>query len=67
LSEIIRAFKTFSSRKVNQLRDSPGVPLWQRNYHERVIRTEQGLNDTRQYILDNPAQWPEDRENPQNW
>jgi REP element-mobilizing transposase RayT len=29
--------------------------VWQRNYHEHVIRSEEGLNRVRQYILDNPA------------
>lgn len=67
LSEIVRAFKTFSSRRINQIRDTPGVPVWQRNYYERVIRNEQELDGVRQYIADNPAKWAEDNENPQNW
>jgi REP element-mobilizing transposase RayT len=28
---------------------------WQRNYYEHIIRSEEGLNRIRQYILDNPA------------
>jgi len=38
--------------------------LWQRNYFEHVIRNEDSLNRIRQYILDNPAKWEFDRENP---
>jgi REP element-mobilizing transposase RayT len=38
--------------------------LWQRNYYEHVIRSEESLNRIRQYILDNPARWEFDRENP---
>jgi REP element-mobilizing transposase RayT len=38
--------------------------LWQRNYYEHVIRDETSLNRIRQYILDNPARWTVDRENP---
>ena len=38
--------------------------LWQRNYHEHIIRDDQSLNRIRQYILDNPARWEFDRENP---
>jgi hypothetical protein len=30
---------------------------WQRNYHERIIRTEASLNRVRQYIIDNPLNW----------
>jgi len=32
LPEIVRAFKTFSSRHINEMRQSPGTPVWQRNY-----------------------------------
>ena len=38
--------------------------LWQRNYYEHVIRDDSFLNEIRQYILDNPAKWELDRENP---
>jgi putative transposase len=46
------------------MRHTPGVPIWQRNYFEHVIRSEESLNRIRQYILDNPARWAFDRENP---
>ena len=35
-------------------------PNWQRNYWERVIRTEQEMQSVRQYIRCNPAQWQHD-------
>jgi len=38
--------------------------FWQRNYFEHVIRNEESLNRIRQYILDHPAKWEFDRENP---
>ena len=38
--------------------------LWQRNYYEHIIRTDDELNRIRQYIRDNPMTWLEDRENP---
>ena len=40
--------------------------LWQRNYYEHVIRNDEELNRIRQYIIDNPARWEEDPENPDN-
>ena len=64
LPEIVRALKSFSARRINQLRHSPGVPVWQRNYYEHVIRTERALQAIRQYILDNPIRWHLDRYNP---
>jgi hypothetical protein len=34
LSETVRALKTFSARRINELRGTPGVPVWQRNYYD---------------------------------
>jgi len=65
LSEIVRAFKTFSARRINAHRNAPGVPVWQRNYYEHIIRDEESLNRIRQYITDNPLQWSNDVENPE--
>lgn len=64
LPEMVRAFKTFSARRINAIRRTPGTPVWQRNYYEHVIRNEESLQRIRQYVLDNPARWEYDRENP---
>ena len=64
LPEIVRQFKTFSARRINAQRGTPGLPIWQRNYFEHVIRNEQSLSRIRQYIADNPQRWAFDQENP---
>jgi REP element-mobilizing transposase RayT len=63
ISEIIRGFKTFSARQINSIRHQYGVPVWQRNYYERIIRNEEELNNVRQYILNNPQNWDADTHN----
>jgi REP element-mobilizing transposase RayT len=63
LSEIIRALKTFSARRINAYRNTVGSPVWQRNYYEHIIRDEDSLDCIRQYIMDNPKNWQSDREN----
>jgi putative transposase len=65
LPEIVRQFKTFSARRINELRGTPGTPVWQRNYYEHIIRDEFSLSRIRQYIAENPARWDVDQENPQ--
>jgi len=65
LSEIIRAFKTFSSRRINESRSMPGITTWQHNYYEHVICNEDSLHHIREYIATNPLRWELDRENPQ--
>jgi REP element-mobilizing transposase RayT len=64
LPEIVRQFKTFSARRINALRGTPGIPVWQRNYYEHIIRDEESLKRIREYIANNPMQWALDRENP---
>jgi len=65
LPEIVRQFKTFSARRINELRGTPGTPVWQRNYYEHIIRDEFSLSRIRQYIAENPVRWDTDREHPQ--
>lgn len=64
LAEITRAFKTFSARQINKCRRVQGIPVWQRNYYEHIIRNERALNYIRRYIVENPQRWAQDRENP---
>ena len=40
--------------------------LWQRNYYEHIVRDDKSLGRIEQYILDNPANWSLDQENPLN-
>ncbi len=57
LPEIVRAFKSFSARRINEVRITPGVSVWQRKYYEHVVRDEADLARIRAYIQDNPAGW----------
>jgi REP element-mobilizing transposase RayT len=66
LSQIVGAFKSFSSRRVNESRHTIGRPLWQRSYFERVIRTDKALTRIRDYIVSNPLRWALDHDNPHN-
>jgi len=54
---IVRAFKSAVTRQINLYRNTPGAPVWQRNYYERVIRNEAEMNAVREYIANNPQQW----------
>ena len=63
LSEIVRAFKSFSARRINAARRTQGIPVWQRNYYEHIIRSEQDYQNISIYILNNPLNWEKDIEN----
>jgi putative transposase len=64
LAAIVQNFKSVSTRKINRTRATPGMPVWQRNYHEHIIRDENEFSRIREYIVNNPLQWAVDRENP---
>jgi len=66
VGEIVRVFKARCTHIINQIRDTPRYPVWQRNYYEHLIRNEEDLNRIRQYIIDNPMKWSEDKDNPTN-
>jgi putative transposase len=62
IPEIVRGFKTYSARRVNESRDKRDA-LWQRGYYEHVIRNEKSLDRIRGYITSNPARWADDPDN----
>jgi len=66
LATIIRSFKSATTKRINEIRDTLGQPCWQRNYYEHIIRSEEELTRARTYIIMNPLSWHLDRENPQN-
>jgi REP element-mobilizing transposase RayT len=66
LPEIVRAFKTFSSRRINECRNTLGSFVWQRSFIDRIIRDENELARIRNYILNNPLKWHLDKYNPDN-
>jgi len=67
VSEIICSFKSRSVVeclkyvKENNL-DLSGK-VWQRSFHDHVIRNERSLNAIREYIANNPVNWEMDIDN----
>ncbi|MFZ4554848.1 MAG: REP-associated tyrosine transposase [Pseudanabaena sp.] len=57
LVTIMQNFKSISTRKINKINQNSGVPIWQRNYYERIVRDDQELHRLREYILANPESW----------
>jgi REP element-mobilizing transposase RayT len=60
LPKIVGRFKTNSAKQINQMRNTPGISVWQRNYYEHIIRDEKSLENIRNYIINNPAKWQDD-------
>ncbi len=60
---MVAGFKSSVTQRINILRSTPAVSVWQRNYYEHIIRTESELNGIRQYVRDNPKNWGNDELN----
>jgi hypothetical protein len=39
---------------------------WQERFHDRIIHDDNGLNNVRRYILNNPKNWIDDELNEKN-
>jgi hypothetical protein len=57
LGSIVRSFKSAVTRRIHALSAASNHPVWQRNYHEHIIRSAASLNTIRAYIHNNPQQW----------
>ena len=63
LGSLIAGYKSAVTKRINRTRRTPGAPIWQRNYHDRIIRDERELARIRKYIRNNPLRWDMDPEN----
>jgi REP element-mobilizing transposase RayT len=66
LGAIVGSFKAVASKRLNRWRRTPGKATWQRNYYERVIRSDDELERIRLYILANPLRVNHGRGAPEN-
>ena len=53
LGKIIKSVKSYSSRKINQLRGQQG-PIWQPERYDRIVRDDAEFLEKWQYIRNNP-------------
>ncbi len=69
LGDAVQRFKSFTTTKYRQgvyqkqWQPFPGR-LWQRNYYEHIIRSEEAYDHIRQYIANNPLSWECDQLHP---
>jgi REP element-mobilizing transposase RayT len=61
---VVGYFKMNSAKRINLLLDSSGIPVWQRNYYEYIIRDDEEHNRIYNYIEVNAENWEMDEENP---
>ncbi len=60
LWEVVRVFKASTTYQIRHSEEKPWF-AWQDEYYDFIIRTEAALQHIRQYILNNPFHWSQDK------
>ena len=66
VGDVVGAFKSLSTNEyIKNVKQNEWLPftdkLWQRNYHEHIIRNEESYLNIADYVKTNPLRWQEDR------
>ncbi|NDV94353.1 hypothetical protein D0T84_05395 [Dysgonomonas sp. 521] len=57
---IIGGYKSMVTARINCLRNLPGAPVWQRSFHDHIIRNQTAFDNITDYIINNPTRWQDD-------
>jgi REP element-mobilizing transposase RayT len=61
IGSIVKGFKIGVTVRAKDFLPQPHQKIWQRNYHEHIIRNEQSYQTISEYIMNNPAKWNDDK------
>lgn len=64
VGDIVGAYKSLVANACIEICNAKNIrlgKLWQRNYHEHIIRNEQSYHTISEYIINNPAKWANDK------
>ena len=65
LSEIVQSFKRYSTVEYTKMVKKGILPpfdekIWQRSFHDHIIRTQKDYEKIAKYIYENPIKWKND-------
>jgi len=61
---IVGALKSAVTRRMRKHYSNPDLELWHEKFHDHVVRDQADFDRIREYIINNPGQWLEDRYHP---
>ncbi|MGF1537774.1 MAG: transposase [Elainellaceae cyanobacterium] len=61
ISTAIGSFKSIATKRINEIRNAPGCPVWQSQFYDRIIRDRDALDRIQRYIQQNPLAWQTDK------
>ena len=66
LNAIVRSYKSALTKQIHEEDEFSPEKIWQRSFHDRIIRNKEEWRRIHLYIEANPTNWQEDRDNPVN-
>jgi putative transposase len=57
ISSFVAGFKSAATRHINEIRKTPGKPVWQSRFYDHIIRNSNELERIRNYIISNPCNY----------
>ncbi len=63
ISSFVAGFKSSATKQINELRNTPKLPVWQPRFHDHIVRNRDEYERIYRYIKNNPATWERDRLN----
>ena len=61
---LVNAYKGSVTKMADNAGLVKGPALWQRNFYDRIVRSERELVNVQEYIRTNPARWQQDQLHP---
>ncbi len=59
---VVGYFKMNTAKQINNVRETPGNYVWQRNYYDKIIESDEDYGSISEYILTNPSRWGLDKD-----
>jgi len=65
LGALIGQLKSRATKRLWKIKSLAGIPIWERNYYEHIMRNKKKMSAIWDYIESNPSRWADDDENVQ--
>ncbi|MBV6519496.1 MAG: transposase [Candidatus Brocadia sp.] len=60
ISSFVAGFKSSATKRINEFRNTPKIPVWQSRFHDHIIRNVDEYHRIADYIRTNPEKWEND-------
>jgi REP element-mobilizing transposase RayT len=60
LSTVVGAWKASAALRIGSMAELSAAKVWQRGFHDSIIRNQRTLDAVREYIRENPRKWMAD-------